>query len=282
MTFDLLSSRSEHKPVTMTTVRTVLTPVAGERKTTKSKDTESPVAASENVPKLKSEKQTQQRRRRKVTFCPQIQYEQIILRSEIPQEEFEAAWYCHQEFRAMKKAMVPIVKKMAKGLPLDDDEESRGLEHKTPQGSKKRCANRDIALDAVLQEQDRQWEYDRSDAIALSKVYNQSSAHCLMQAYLIAKGDEEYVLNEVRGKDANKEEEDTESVSVDSESSASIDSEKENKVSKETTTDMDNVAPKQSVVTTSPLSPMLQHRRPVSAATRIACLHSPRVLSTAA
>jgi hypothetical protein len=119
-----------------------------------------------------------------------VQIQTVILRSEISQDEFEATWYCHHEFRAMKKSLVPTIKKMAKGMSLDDNEESRGLEHKTPEGSKKRCGNRFISLDAVLQEQDHQWEYDRTDHDALAKVYNhQSSAHCLMQAYWKAKDD---------------------------------------------------------------------------------------------
>jgi hypothetical protein len=97
----------------------------------------------------------------------------------------------------MKKSMIPTLKKMAKNLQLEADEESRGLEHKTPKGSKKRKENRFLSIDAVLSEQERQWEQNREDPNFLAEVYRQSSAHCQMSAYLVAKSDEEFVKKHV-------------------------------------------------------------------------------------
>jgi len=98
----------------------------------------------------------------------------------------------------MKKAYMPTLKKMAKGLPLAADEEPRGLEHKTPIGNKRRHQNRLVSIDSVLREQDRQWERNRNDAEFIAELYIQSSAHCRLQASLLAKSDEDYVNENVR------------------------------------------------------------------------------------
>jgi hypothetical protein len=190
---DLLSSRSEHKCSNVTTMRSPHIPAVRKANSLRRSGKEAPVSSP----------------RRRVSFSRDVQIQTVILRSEISQDEFEATWYCQHEFRAMKKSLVPTIKKMAKGIPLDENEESRGLEHKTPEGSKKRCDNRFISLDAVLQEQDHQWEYDRTDPDALAKAYNQSSAHCLMQAYLKATHDADFVLKEGWGGTTSNEEKET-------------------------------------------------------------------------
>lgn len=114
-------------------------------------------------------------------------------------EDFGRIWYCKDDFKAMKKNYLPTLKKMAKGLPLDEGEESRGLEHKTPVGNKRRHKNRLVSIDSVLREQDRQWDRNMLDAEFISELYIQSSAHCRLQASIVAKEDEEYVDKYVRG-----------------------------------------------------------------------------------
>lgn len=114
------------------------------------------------------------------------------------EDEFDVIWYTKDDFKDMKKAYMPTLKKMAKGLPLAADEEPRGLEHKTPQGNKRRHKNRLVSIDSVLREQDRQWERNRIDPEFISELYIQSSAHCRLQASLTAKSDEEYVNEHVR------------------------------------------------------------------------------------
>jgi hypothetical protein len=136
--------------------------------------------------------------RHRVSFCKDLQTRDVERRCDISDEEFSIAWYCKGEFHAMKKLALPILKKMAKNIPLESDEEPRGLEQKTPNGSKKRHRNRYVSVDAVLQEQDHQWERNRQDPEFLAEMYIQSSAHCMMQAYLNAKNDEDFVNKHVR------------------------------------------------------------------------------------
>jgi hypothetical protein len=118
---------------------------------------------------------------------------EVPSRSDIAEEDFQNIWYIKEEFKVMKKESIPIIKKLVQKLPLDDNEEARGLEHKTPNGSKLRQQNRYQAMDAVLLEQERQWERDRKDDNYIAQIYRQSSAHCQMSAYLIGQKDAEEV-----------------------------------------------------------------------------------------
>jgi hypothetical protein len=133
---------------------------------------------------------------------------EVPSRSELSELEFRSTWYTKEDFKAMKRAFIPTLKKMAKNIPLSDDEEPRGLEHSTPRGSRSRTDNRYQAMDTVLDEQERQWEQDRKDPLYLAKLYRQSSAHCQMNAYLVAQKDAEYVqqiLDDEMGSSEQKE-----------------------------------------------------------------------------
>ncbi len=136
--------------------------------------------------------------KRRVTFASEIREHATICRSDMNEGDFHDIWYCKEDFKNMKKEYIPIIKKMAKGLPLDENEEDRGLEHKTPLGNKKKHKNRLVSIDSVLREQDRQWERNRLDPAFIAELYVQASAHCQLQASLVAKSDEEYVNKVVR------------------------------------------------------------------------------------
>lgn len=135
---------------------------------------------------------------RTVAFSNEVKTYDVSRRSDLDDEDFQILWYCKDDFKFMKREYTSIVKKMAKGLPLTEDEEPRGLEHKTPIGNKKRHKNRLVSIDAVLREQDRQWERNRLDSEFVAELYIQASAHCRLQASIVAKNDEEYVNKVVR------------------------------------------------------------------------------------
>lgn len=141
-------------------------------------------------------------RRRCVSFAGDVQQVgEVSSRSELSEFEFSDLWYTKEDFKAIKSAFQPTVMKMAKNLPLSEDEEQRGLEYCTPRGSRSRKDNRYQAMDAVLDEQERQWEQDRKDTLYLAKLYRQSSAHCQTNAYLVAQKDAEYV-EQIRNEEA--------------------------------------------------------------------------------
>eukprot|EP00934_Nitzschia_sp_Nitz4_P009105 Nitzschia sp. Nitz4//scaffold56_size114212//112689//113399//NITZ4_003976-RA/size114212-processed-gene-0.79-mRNA-1//-1//CDS//3329554784//9095//frame0 len=136
---------------------------------------------------------------RKVSFKAEVESFDVVRRCDMSEEEISTIWYCKLDFKEMKREYIPTLKKMAKNLPLDSsDVDPRGLEHKTPQGTKKRHRNRLTSLDAVLVEQDRQWERNRRDPDFIAEMYIQASAHCSIQATLIAQADADYVEQNVR------------------------------------------------------------------------------------
>lgn len=148
-------------------------------------------------------------RRRVVSFASDVQdVGTVPSRSEFTEKEFGDTWYTKYDLKTMKSDFIVTIKKMAKNLPLADDEEARGLEHKTPHGSRSRTDNRYQAMDAILDEQERQWDQGRKDPEYLAKLYRQSSAHCQMTAYLIAEKDADYVkqlLEEDKSRDVKEE-----------------------------------------------------------------------------
>jgi hypothetical protein len=119
-------------------------------------------------------------------------------------EDVASLWYCKDDFREMKRQYTFTVKKLAKNIPLEEGEESRGLEFKTPRGCKSRQVNRYQAMDAVLDEQERQWELERRDADYIAQIYRQSTAHCQLNAYLLAKKDADFVEQEKKQHNARK------------------------------------------------------------------------------
>jgi hypothetical protein len=143
--------------------------------------------------------------------------------SDLSEAEIKSIWYTQDEFRNIKKSCVKVLKKIIAGTLSfdsndedDDDDETvkikehddqnqneeeeettRGLENKTPRGSKARQKNRFIAMDVVLDEQQRQWEQGKrnADYTYIALLYHQNSIHCQEQAYLMGKQDAKDVHN---------------------------------------------------------------------------------------
>jgi hypothetical protein len=75
-------------------------------------------------------------------------------------DEVIATWYQKDEMAQMKADMVDTVRSMLRGELENDNEEQcmRGLESRTRIGANKRQENKLRALEAVLDEQDREFE----------------------------------------------------------------------------------------------------------------------------
>jgi len=127
-----------------------------------------------------------------VTICP------ILPLSDLSKKEMHDTYYNENEFRIIKIAIVKILRKMIAGTYKHDidciESEARGLENKTPKGSKARKKNRYAALFAVLDEQNRQRERGLTvDSECIAKLYRQTSAKCQMKAIQIAAIDAKLV-----------------------------------------------------------------------------------------
>uniref|UniRef100_A0A7R9WVQ1 Uncharacterized protein n=1 Tax=Craspedostauros australis TaxID=1486917 RepID=A0A7R9WVQ1_9STRA len=128
---------------------------------------------------------------------------------EISDAEIDATWYTNKEYRQIRKDMKAVLKKFIKSAPLSPDkEDARGLEFKTPTGTKQRQKNRFLSIDMVLDEQERHFEEQigahhsntsrDSQAMYIAQIYTQSTIHCSRTAAMIGKEDAAYVQENVR------------------------------------------------------------------------------------
>lgn len=131
-----------------------------------------------------------------VSFSPLIRYKQMKHINDYSDEEFFATWLVEDELRGILKQCAQTVKMMVRGEPVVEADGfcSRGLEYKTPVGSRGRKENKSKAMKAVLAEQQRQrakgvWQPKR-----LSKIYREVSNHPRRTARLMAVKDEEAAM----------------------------------------------------------------------------------------
>lgn len=107
-------------------------------------------------------------------------------------DEIVSLWYTEEEYCLMKKSISFTVKLMERNQTsmYDDDEVCpRGLEGHTRNGSIRKSQNVEGAVDSVLIEQERQWETNVVDDVALARLYRSVCAQCTMEAWLVAQKD---------------------------------------------------------------------------------------------
>lgn len=135
--------------------------------------------------------------RNSVRFAQEDELEQVIApKDESVEVNVSEFWYTKDEYLLSQKARAFIVKMMERGMgSLEHDDElcPRGLEARTKLGSRRRRESIEASWDAVLGEQEKQWQEGRYNASALARVYFESSAQSAMVAYIAAKGDAEFV-----------------------------------------------------------------------------------------
>jgi hypothetical protein len=142
---------------------------------------------------------TQNKTTKKVSFVPKDTLVQEIppaSRIELTEDDVAALWYTKDEYRLSKKSQLFIVKTMERGLTsLEDDDElcPRGLEERTRKGARRKQQCIEASRDAVLCEQENQWQGGRFSSWALARVYSESAAQSTMAAFLVGKRDAQYV-----------------------------------------------------------------------------------------
>jgi hypothetical protein len=139
--------------------------------------------------------------RRSVRFCSSgIPIQQITPSDfSLSDDEISLLWYTKEEYSLMKKAISYTVRLMERtqvGIDDDDDELCpRGLENQTRSGSRRKLQNIEAAIDAVLIEQQRQWELNEFDDTCLARLYRSACAQASMRAWLIAQKDAKLALS---------------------------------------------------------------------------------------
>jgi hypothetical protein len=106
--------------------------------------------------------------------------------SELPDEEIDSVWWGPHEYDEIKAAYRKTLLLMESGEPLEPEEEhsSRGLEFKTQFGALARRTNKNKASNAVMDEQDRQWQEGSADYHdeEISRIYLKHSKKCAAAA----------------------------------------------------------------------------------------------------
>ena len=110
-----------------------------------------------------------------------------------------ATWYEKKDYDVIKSKIIPVIRKMMKkeDIPETDKETVRGLEYRTRQGALRRQHNKLEAITAVLEEQQRQKNFDDNNDENLRKAYRSACSHCQDEAHELALKDEGFVKTDL-------------------------------------------------------------------------------------
>lgn len=150
-----------------------------------------PFSATEKNAAASSEKSKKTRR---VHWNHKVEKKRHHRLQDLSEEEKETVWYTESDTKIVLAMAKVTVKMMMKGEPCDDvDYCSRGLEGKTPTGSKRRQKNKLRVRKALLEEQEIQREEGVYDPEYLAQVSIKYSKDVLVDAQNVALRDEENV-----------------------------------------------------------------------------------------
>lgn len=111
----------------------------------------------------------------------------ILGRAEYTNEEKKSSWFQEDEYAQITKDCCKQVRKLEKGEELRDKKYcSRGLEAHTRRASEAKSRTRRASFDAVLDEQDRQYEEGILDDDLISQFYIDASASSQLWAHRVA------------------------------------------------------------------------------------------------
>lgn len=134
------------------------------------------------------------RRRHSVDFKPTSEPE-VREVEKLDPECRTVCWYSKDEYEIIKARNSLIVKMMKTGhFKESDDHSFRGLEHKLKEGFKQRRANKFNALNAVLEEQDRQVAVGVLEPEKIARQYRRVSLNAAETALVVGMRDAEESL----------------------------------------------------------------------------------------
>lgn len=111
--------------------------------------------------------------------------------NDLQEWEIQKMWLTRQDYDEIKMRIIPAVRRLMRGETLDENvsNTARGLEYRTKKGAQKRLANKQNALHAVLDEQQRQID-GVQDENRIAFIYRRMTAHCATYAQDLASQDE--------------------------------------------------------------------------------------------
>lgn len=117
---------------------------------------------------------------------------------DIPDDEIAETWFDSNEYAEIKASYQLTIFMMESGEKLSGDHTPRGLEYRTQEGAWARYENKRDAYNAVLDEQDRQWQRDQDDHDEIARIYLEHSSKCAKAAAQRARQDERDALEILR------------------------------------------------------------------------------------
>lgn len=117
-------------------------------------------------------------KKRSVTFFRRVAIRNTIHIMDYTDEEMDSAFYCYEEIKAMRSDAKYVGALLRDGLLEQDTEEMcrRGVEHRTREGALRKYKHKSLTRQAVLEEQDIQWEEGVRDPELIASVYQSTGS----------------------------------------------------------------------------------------------------------
>jgi len=136
---------------------------------------------------------------RSVHWASQCEVFEIIHINDMEDEEVFSCWYHEEDYSMIKKRIRVSVLLMEAGRAVESPEHTdRGIECRTADGARERYRNRRKTVNAVLDEQDSQWDNNVKDDDRLAKVSMGHSGKSRVSAMVRARQDQEFVRAHLR------------------------------------------------------------------------------------
>lgn len=125
-----------------------------------------------------------------ISFSTLSSWEETLGLADFSAEEIEHCWYGREEYRTMAEDSINMRKRMEMGKKPKRKESYRGLETWTADG--RRLLDRDIclAIEVVLDEQERQWDEKCQDEERIAVLYQVATQNSNMVAVSLGIADE--------------------------------------------------------------------------------------------
>jgi hypothetical protein len=134
--------------------------------------------------------------RRAVSFAPPSEHEiyEVPHINDYSSELIGSIWYNEAEYAHIQTSCIKIIRKMVSDKSSDERRKkqycSRGLEKFPSDRARARRAIRQSALEAVMDEQIKQWSNDVVDVARIADAYTQHCLDCKIEAVYTARRDE--------------------------------------------------------------------------------------------
>eukprot|EP00538_Stauroneis_constricta_P007144 CAMPEP_0119562060 /NCGR_PEP_ID=MMETSP1352-20130426/19404_1 /TAXON_ID=265584 /ORGANISM="Stauroneis constricta, Strain CCMP1120" /LENGTH=209 /DNA_ID=CAMNT_0007610403 /DNA_START=440 /DNA_END=1069 /DNA_ORIENTATION=- len=125
--------------------------------------------------------------KRCVTFSPVDHIELIPTIEEYTADEIDSVWFSKLEMIAIRSAARDVIQEANSGSISDMDERLFGLEGRIAMICQKRLALKNRAWDAVMDEQERQWDCFAEDEEEIARAYEKVSRDAAAVAFRVGR-----------------------------------------------------------------------------------------------